>query len=669
MPDKLFPVSNREDDFYPDWLKQVRHRYHKKNRDVTPQRLPESATQAIHSAAESYPGTLTRIRPDRNEDGLEYATELISSLHEEGVTQHPLKKKAGMGTRPKKYSFEVVFTNGELRFYVGLPDTVEEREFRQQLSGLYPTSEIKPGDNYFTNVEPGHVASMARMEKKDYKYIPIRSFSQPGVLDHDPYRSLLSAIAGPDSHTAVVQFVFTPVSENWTDGLLPHEYSIDQAHESLTFGRVNTGIFHTTVEDPSEQDRTAANAVQQVEDDPAFYVNIRFAVFGPRPKAVEGHIKSISRALDTQYHNGDAHQRLWPLTYNDQSLLRKLTNLANREFVYNHGAYTVEELAALAHLPGEEIDLQKVDWTQRGVGSSPPPTAPRTDAPPSMEVQRDLSDLDAQDAAMDYLPNSGETDYAGVGPGDAGPLTKRLGALADRFGKNNETETIDAPESAKPAPTETDEDADADESDTAAARAKQIDVDSPEKQSAFNEVYNQFLEGELTRTQIHEQYNENVADNLIRKFRERRAKELGVDLETLEQSHEELFAPEETVDELDDDSDPTENPSETTPGADTGPAPEESWGTSSESSGDADTVSGDTPATDTDPNDSAVTGQADDPADEGTTDPLHGEYDSATIAGEEIDPVVDDSVTDGDTAADTDPPPGSDDSDSGSDSE
>ncbi|WP_158294360.1 hypothetical protein, partial [Halorubrum sp. SP9] len=94
----------------------------------------------IHSAAESYPGTLTRIRPDRNEDGLEYATELISSLHEEGVTQHPLKKKAGMGTRPKKYSFEVVFTNGELRFYVGLPDTVEEREFRQQLSGLYPTS-------------------------------------------------------------------------------------------------------------------------------------------------------------------------------------------------------------------------------------------------------------------------------------------------------------------------------------------------------------------------------------------------------------------------------------------------------------------------------------------------------------------------------------------------
>jgi hypothetical protein len=143
-----------------------------------------------------------------------------------------------------------------------------------------------------------------------------------------------------------------------------------------------------------------------------------------------------------------------------------------------------------------------------------------------MEVKRNLSELGGGTSAMALLSGDQVEESDTVGPDpteeEDSVFMKGLGTVL-RFFFDDQTEATDT------------------EPNTPTAT---LDVDStPEKQEAFNEVYRKFIHGELTREQIKSQYNDHVADNLIRKFQNRRAEELGVELEELDEREDVFDAP------------------------------------------------------------------------------------------------------------------------------
>lgn len=509
------PLGRIDDHAIPDWLKHVRHSV-LGSRPYDAVALSEEQADQLQEAGESYQGYLNRIRPHKNEDGLEYAQELISTLHNENASHSKLAQKFNLAEEPKKFAFELVLNDETVEFHWGLPDTIEQREFRQQVSGLYPNSEIKPVENKFPEIEPGMYVSGGKLELYNEKYRPIKGTGGLDQFENDPYQSILSELVGYSDEIAVVQFVFTPAGDKWTEGHKFHEFSADKVHRGLTFGRVRGSYWNPRLDDPSSKDLRAADAVLNQEGKQAFYVNIRYFVFASSADIAKHHAHGIGSVFSSLYHNDEIDQTFTPLAYHGDGLLEEARRTAAREFHYDQTALTAAELAAIAHLPGEDVHSTNVDWTRKGVGNRPPAQAKRTVKPPDMAYQRDTSGISGDALAMSSLSNNSaeDSDTASSDTTESDSLLWKGAEVLARFLFDDKTADSDTGD------TDTKEDI--------------IKVDTPEKQEAFNDVYQRFINGQLTRQQIEAQYNEHVADNLLRKFRERRADEMGIDLKDLE---------------------------------------------------------------------------------------------------------------------------------------
>jgi len=148
------PLNRIHDHTLPDWLKGPRHHQLGTREPDAPQ-VTQELVDTINEAAGSYAGNLNRVRPHKKEDGLKYAEELIAGFHNESVSHSRLAQRFNLANQPKKFSFELVLTDETVKFHWGLPDAIHQREFRQQVSGLYPNAEIKPVDKPFPEINPG----------------------------------------------------------------------------------------------------------------------------------------------------------------------------------------------------------------------------------------------------------------------------------------------------------------------------------------------------------------------------------------------------------------------------------------------------------------------------------------------------------------------------------
>jgi hypothetical protein len=501
----------------PDWMKYPRQNQ-LRGQDFTPIQLTETDVDTLTTAATQYDGQFQRVRPHKAEDGLAYASELIADFHSNEASYSVLGRALNIVEEPKKYVFEIYLKDGTVSFRWGLPDQVSRREFRQQMNGLYPNSAIKPVRERYPDLDTSTYLAGCKLEKIWEKYRPIRTFSSDDPLESDPYRSILSQIMGSETERVMVQFVFTPVGEDWTEGELLHERSAERTYRGLNFGRVTGNALKVKLQEPSQKRKRAADRILEAEGSQAFYVNARVFVFGSRKQKVTNHIKSIANAYTSIYANKPIRQGLAALPYHNKSLVELARRGAAREYHYDRFALRVKELAAISHLPSEDITQPNIDWARKGIGSRPPSEARRTDAPPDMRVDRDLSNLDESASAMAELSRSATDDPSADASSSSGSLlstvTAPVRALSRLTGSDDDSDTSSPPE------TDTDV----------------ITIETKEKQEAFDAVYRDFITGKKTRAQMESQYNENVVDNLIRKFEERRADELGVDLEELDKS-------------------------------------------------------------------------------------------------------------------------------------
>ncbi|WP_074796803.1 helicase HerA domain-containing protein [Haloferax larsenii] len=427
-----------------------------------------------------------------------------------------------------------------------MPDDYWFGELRKVITGNYPRVGLQRMSKQFPSVSEGQFVAGGELELDENRYRPIKGVgpNAPGGFPPDKaaLRALTSSLIGQNESSAIAQVVFTPAGDDWRDGGTLVR-GADRVASDLRDGEVVDSYINPYIKDPSEKSLRIAKAIQDQADESAFYVNIRYFVFGDDEDFVVKEANSIGNAFRSTYQNQEFGQRFAQVPYQKDDLVPALERTVSREWErrkkHESVALTVPELAALAHIPNSDIDTPNVEWTRRALTSQAPAAAPRKvesiDPLPYDQYGHERS------AADDNLTNRVPELPAGDEDAVAAP-GETVEASATENDENDETlaldgTTIDGTDT---------RDIASEDGDTPTARTKTVtsgEADTPqppsaqwegEKRDGFRKFADQFQSGELTPEDIREKFNENEAEILISKLEREVAyrEEHGYEVET-----------------------------------------------------------------------------------------------------------------------------------------
>lgn len=262
------------------------------------------------------PSTLIAIRPYKHARGLDLAKDFLRTIS--GV-----------------YSFEIWF---EDKAKIRMCSSKPEIELRKRITSFYPSAEISKPDKDF--IEGGRFCVMRATLRRDY------SFSLRTDIDEDPFNTLLTAMIG---HKVIYQVLFTPTPQRWMSKAV-------KVAEGLMKGKVVGWLEPKIVQSPMEKE--LAKQIINRSSQPAFLVEIRIAVFG------NSSINNFEPFFNL-FYNPVADQGFKLIIPRNQKV--ELEKMKKRCMTIprfgRKNILTVDELALLAHVFGEELYVREVEWT------------------------------------------------------------------------------------------------------------------------------------------------------------------------------------------------------------------------------------------------------------------------------------------------------------------
>ncbi len=312
-------------------------------------------------------GTLLRIRPYKENDGIVDGAGVLQSVHD--VTTNWRGKNTS-----DHHSFEVWFDQGVITFYMHAATEAAADKFRRRVGNNYANSEVFPVDSghAFPQIEPDEYVAGAWLSMEKMPYYPIRHHNAEG-FEVDPYGEITSEMLSLDDSKVVTQVVFRPAKQSWTDGDRFKHNSVDDLAHGLRQG-TSVGWLNPRVRPATAKDKQAADTIERQRGQQAFHVNIRVLAVSRDQTEAEARARGVA-GMFRKYYNAITEQGLddTPVSHRRKSKRqRKLSEfverMAAREWVDREMIMTVDELAGVAHIPNNEITTPKIDWryTQRG---------------------------------------------------------------------------------------------------------------------------------------------------------------------------------------------------------------------------------------------------------------------------------------------------------------
>lgn len=318
------------------------------------------------------------------------------------------------GKYPLVFSFELVSTGGEVKFYVNVPTKKTKNAVEAQLYAFYPGIEITEEMHDYTDEitwNPDKYDYMSfHMGKKDEEVMPIKTYIDFGLdklpkeeEKFEPMAAMLEQLGKAKPHERVwVQFLCVPhMKKNFKNGNI---------HESLTWekaarAKIDLMLKRDQRPDPDEPaerapmltagERDTIAAIERNVSKYAYETAIRWMYITEKGKFDGDFISPMIRAFsmyDMIGRNGVGVRWRTDFDYNwlqDRSGRRKL-NLKRRELmdhklrVYNYDlktkfdtpkVFSVEELATMWHIPGSSIitpSLPRIMSTRKEAPSNLP---------------------------------------------------------------------------------------------------------------------------------------------------------------------------------------------------------------------------------------------------------------------------------------------------------
>ena len=344
----------------------------------------------------------------RTNDKQELAAEqLFASLH--GILRDNKELRLS-GGHQEHISFEIASVNGQIRFYVWVPKTLQSF-VEGQIYSQYPTVQIHQADEDYTEHERDHeVAYSTELTLTTDEFLPIRTFQN---FEVDPLAGITGTLAKLETtgEELWIQVLVRPIPDDWQN-------AADRYINSIKNGRMfslpgfggsmqwligvlgalwqppEQGANQSTAVELSDRDKTRISEAEKKATKLGYEVKIRLVYMGE---------SQTNAKLRMQALVGTFKQ------FNSTNLngFRATKGMFGKEFIdkYRKGSFigdgfilNIEELASVFHLPHTNVETPNIVWASS-----------KTAEPPSK-----LPVLTGEDVNDDQISAFGVTNFRGI---------------------------------------------------------------------------------------------------------------------------------------------------------------------------------------------------------------------------------------------------------------
>lgn len=334
----------------------------------------------VISAQESI---LLMLEIPRTNDKSEFAAEqMFASLH--GILRSKDELRSNLGIQ-EHLSFEIASVNGQIRFYVWVPKTLQSF-VESQIYSQYPTVQIFTADEDYVSHERNHsVICTSEISLSDSEFLPLKTFQN---FEVDPLAGITGTLAKLEStgEELWVQVLARPVADDW------HKAAsrwVSTVRNGSAFGFLSgegisltwfANVFAALWQPPaggqggeakpkelSEREKTRIAEAEKKATKLGYQTKIRIAYLGEsetnaklRLQALVGTFKQYNSTNLNGFKQGKA-------SFQKEDLARYRARLFDdRGFILN-----IEEIASVWHLPHTNVETPNIVWATNKTAEPP----------------------------------------------------------------------------------------------------------------------------------------------------------------------------------------------------------------------------------------------------------------------------------------------------------
>lgn len=335
-------------------------------------------------AVKAIESTLLILEIPKANDKKELAAEqLFASLH--GILRDKDELKLNGGIQ-EHLSFEIASVNGQIRFYVWVPRSLQSF-VEGQIYAQYPTVQIHEADEDYVTHERNHsIIYTGDITLTGSEFLPIKTFQS---FEVDPLAGITGTLAKLEStgEEVWIQVLARPIPDEWhksTDkwinslkGGNPFSFLTDG--KGFDFKWVG-GLLEALWKPPeggsggaakpkelSERDKTRVSEAQKKATKLGYDVKIRVAYLGESSTNAKLRMQAIVGTFK-QYNSTNLNGfKVTNTSFKSEDLAKYRSRLfIDKGFILN-----IEELASVFHLPHTNVETPNIVWASSKTAEPP----------------------------------------------------------------------------------------------------------------------------------------------------------------------------------------------------------------------------------------------------------------------------------------------------------
>jgi len=318
--------------------------------------------------------------PKANDKSELAAEQLFASLHGILRDKDELKLNAGI---QEHLSFEIASVNGQIRFYVWVPKTLQSF-VEGQIYSQYPTVQIHSADEDYVTHERRHsVIYTSEIALSTSEFLPIKTFQS---FEVDPLAGITGTLAKLEStgEEVWVQVLVRPIADDWhkaSDKWIksvkngnPYAFLTGDGFSLKWLGGLFAALWKppeqggiTAAKELSERDKTRVSEAEKKATKLGYQVKIRMAYLGEsnvnaklRMQAIVGTFKQFNSTNLNGF-------RMTSSSFRKEDLAKYRARL----FIDQGYILNIEELASVFHLPHTNVETPNIVWASNKTAEPP----------------------------------------------------------------------------------------------------------------------------------------------------------------------------------------------------------------------------------------------------------------------------------------------------------
>lgn len=320
--------------------------------------------------------------PKANDKSELAAEQLFASLH--GILRDKKEFRYNAGFQ-EHLSFEIASVNGQIRFYVWVPKTLQSF-VEGQIYSQYPSVQIHTAEEDYVAHERRHtVVYTSEITLSGSEFLPIKTFQS---FEVDPLAGITGTLAKLEStgEELWVQVLVRPIADDWHKASDSWIKSVKNGNpfaflngEGFNFKWVG-GLIAALSKPPeqgisggsgpkelSERDKTRISEAEKKATKLGYQVKIRMAYLGESTTNAKLRMQALVGTFK-QYNSTNLNGfQMTQASFKKEDLAKYKARLfIDRGYILN-----IEELASVFHLPHTNVETPNIVWASSKTAEPP----------------------------------------------------------------------------------------------------------------------------------------------------------------------------------------------------------------------------------------------------------------------------------------------------------